>query len=159
MDIPGDIFNEFVDQEEELHQLLGILKKRLPETRFQILDKRDGDIIVGEELPLSRDTRNHIVEQVGQEKSCHYEHPGDPFIYATGIKELNTFLIAAFPKKTPLSDVRDHYITITRLCIALFLSQKIYGDEAEFRLIQKKQFDRKFRVLEKNYQEILEDNQ
>jgi len=41
MDIPGDMFSEFVNQDEEINQLFELLKERVPEYSFQIvLDQR-----------------------------------------------------------------------------------------------------------------------
>ncbi len=37
MDVLGDIFTEFVDQEEESHQLFLLLKKHLPDGSFQLV--------------------------------------------------------------------------------------------------------------------------
>ena len=48
--------------------------------------------------------------------------------------------------------------TIIQLCIDLFLSRNKHHNDQTYRRIQKEQLDRKFHVLEKNYQEILEDN-
>jgi signal transduction histidine kinase/PleD family two-component response regulator len=61
-------------------------------------------------------------------------------------------------KQTPDLFIEQYGTTIIQLCIELFLSQKSLYDEKEFINTQKKQYNRKISVLEKKYQEIMEDN-
>jgi len=159
MDLLGDIFNEIVNQNEELNQLFILLKERVPEGCFQIVLDHGRDIIVGEDLNLPREIHDEIIDNAKKGKSIvHFELQDGRMAYAMPVKELNGILLFAIPNHTPDLTIKDYNTVFIQLCVDLFLSQKTFHNKQELRDIQKKQLDRKFQVLENRYQEILQDN-
>ncbi len=154
-----DIFSEFTDQEKELKQFLSFLRERMPKVKFQLLLDNDRNSILGDKLDLSSKFRDRIVYRVQNEKGIlHFELNKGNFVYATFIDKLNAVLIYRFSNQTPDSFIKVYGSIVIQLCIELFLSQITLNNEQEFLRTQRKQYDRKISVLEKKYQEILEDN-
>jgi len=159
MDISGDIFSEFEDQNTESKKLLSMLKERMPEGCFELILNHKRDDSLGDNLNLSRRDRDKIVNRAQTEKGIfHMDLPCGRLVYSTAIDELNAILAFTLSKQTPDSFIKPYVTTIIQLCIELFLSQNALCDEKEFIKTQKKQYNRKISVLEKKYQEIMEDN-
>ena len=158
MDIPGDIFSKFIDQDEELNQFLLFLKERMPDGCFQLVD-HSRNVILGEELDLPRKVHNRIVDNAKREKDLiHFELPDNNLVYAFYIKELNAVLVFNLLSRALDLNMKYSCSVIIHLYIDLFLSQKTHCDERKLLEIQKEQLNRKIIVLETKYQEILEDN-
>ena len=159
MDIPGDIFSEFEDQNTESKKLLSMLKERMPEGCFELILNHKRDVSLGDNLNLSRKVRDKIVNRTKKENGIiHMDLPGGLLIYSTAINELDAILAFTLSKQTPDSFIKQYGATIIQLCIELFVSQNALCDEKGFIKTQKKQYNRKISVLEKKYQEIMEDN-
>ncbi|MBW2014809.1 MAG: hypothetical protein JRI69_13670, partial [Deltaproteobacteria bacterium] len=159
MDISGDIFSEFEDQNTESKKLLFMLKERMPEGCFELILNHKRDNSLGDNLNLSRRDRDKIVNRAQTEKGIfHMNLPCGRLVYSTAIDELNAILAFTLSKQTPGSFMKPYGTTIIQLCIELFLSQNALCDEKELIKTQKKQYNRKISVLEKKYQEIMEDN-
>jgi len=157
MDVLSDIFSEFVDQEEESHQLFMLLKKHLPDASFQLVSNHGKAFSSEKELHLSSEIRDSLVDKAKKANSLiHFELPDGLLVYTMPIKELNAALIFALPKQDPDSVLKDYDTVAVRLCVELFISQKTLHEEQNLRIIQKKQVNRKVHVLEEKYQEILE---
>jgi len=67
MDIPGDIFSEFEDQNRESKKFLSILKERMPEGFFELILNYKRDVSLGDNLILSRNVRDKIVNRTKKE--------------------------------------------------------------------------------------------
>ena len=159
MDIPGDIFSEFEDQIAESKKLLSMLKERTPEGCFELILNHKRDVSLGDNLNLSRKVRDKIVNLTKKESGIiHMDLPGGLLVYSTAINELDAILAFTLSKQTPDSFIKQYGAPIIQLCIELFVSQNALCDEKEFIKTQKKQYNRKISVLEKKYQEIMEDN-
>jgi signal transduction histidine kinase/CheY-like chemotaxis protein len=159
VDISGDIFSEFEDRNKESKEFLSLLKERMPEGCFQLFLNHETDVSLGDNLKLPRRVRDKIVDRSKKEKGIiHMGLPDGLLGYSTAINELNAILIAAVSKQASDSYIKPYGAKIIRLCIELFLSQNALCDEKEIIQTQKKQYHRKFDVLENKYQEILEDN-
>jgi len=160
MYIPGDIFSEFTDQGTELKQFLLFLTKRIPQGKFQLILNDDSDCLYGDDLVSSSKVRNTIVHRARQEKGLFlFELEEKYFVHAIFIQELNVVLIYCLSKNNGSNSFIEQYEAATiQLCIELFLSQITLQNEQEFLSTLRKQYDRKVSVLEKKYQEILEDN-
>jgi two-component system sensor histidine kinase/response regulator len=159
MYIPGDIFNEFTDQEAELGQFLLFLIKRIPQGKFQLVLNDDSESLYGDNLVPSFEDRNTIVHRAQQEKGMFlYELNEKCFVCAIFIQGLNAVLIYRLSKNGSDSSSEQYEAIAIQLCIELFLSQISLQNEQEFLSTLRKQYDRKISVLEKKYQEILEDN-
>jgi two-component system sensor histidine kinase/response regulator len=158
VDIPENIFSEFIDRNKESKKFLSLLKERIPEGSCQLFLNYETDAFLGDNLKLPRGVLEKIVVRSKKEKGIiHMELPDGLLGYSTAINELNAILIVVLSNQVP-----DPYITpygaAIKLCIELFLSQNALCDEKEIIKTQKKQYNRKLGVLENKYQEILEDN-
>jgi len=159
MDLLEDIFDGLDEQSEELQQFLINLKELSPDGCFQLVLNHGRDISLGDEWPLSGKIHNDLINSAEKQNDlAHFELPDGHVAYAMPIKELKAVLIFVLADYSPGLTVRDEKIAIIKLSAELFLSQKALRNEQEFLTIQKKQFDRKSRVLRKEYQEILKDN-
>lgn len=159
MDIPENIFSEFEDQNTESKKLLSMLKERMPEGCFELILNHKRDVSLGDNLNLSRKVRDKIVNRTKKENGLiHMDLPGGLLVYSTAINELDAILAFTLSKQTPDSFIKQYGAPIIQLCIELFLSQNALCDEKGFIKTQKKQYNRKIGVLEKKYQEIMEDN-
>ncbi len=159
MYIQEDIFSEFTDKETELEQFLVFLKKRMPQGEFQLFLNHDSECLYGDNLVLSSKVLNTIVHRAQQEKGMFlYELNEKDFVNTIFIQELNAVLIYRLSKQTSDSFIEQYEATTIQLCIELFQSQMTLQNEHELLSTLRKQYDRKINVLEKKYQEILEDN-
>jgi two-component system sensor histidine kinase/response regulator len=158
VDIPGDIFSEFVDRNKESKKFLSLVKERIPEGSCQLFLNCETDVSLGDNLKLPRSVLEKIVDRSKKEKGIiHMESPDGLLGYSTAINELNAILIVALSNQVPDPYIKP-YEAVIKLCIELFLSQNALCEEKNIIKTQKKQYHRKLGVLENKYQEILEDN-
>ena len=158
MNIPGDMFSEFVDRNEERNKFLSLLKEEMPEGCFQLFLDHDTNAFLGDNLNLPSGVLDKIVHDSKKEKDIiRLELPDGCLGYSTAINALNAILIVAVSKQVPDSYIKPYKAAI-KLCIDLFLSRNALCDEKEVIKTQKIQYHRKLGVLENKYQEILEDN-
>ncbi len=156
---PVDIFSEFTDHETELKAFVSFLKEQMPEGLFQLIPIHDNASVLGDTLHISSVMRNTIKDRVQNEKGIHvFEISKAEVVSATFIDELNAILLYNLSKKIQDSCIDPNGSTIIQLYIKLFLLQMTVKNEQEFLETQQKQYERKISVLEKKYQEILEDN-
>ena len=159
MQFPEDIFREFSDHETELKELLSFLKEKMPESLFQLVSNHHRSSSLGDPLKLSAEMRNSIMDRVQNEKTVHcYETSKTHPVSATFINELDAILYYDLSQQFPAANIDGLGSTLVSLYIDLFLSQIRLQNEQEVLKTQQKQYDRKISVLEKKYQEILEDN-
>ncbi|RZB35873.1 MAG: hypothetical protein SRB2_02671 [Desulfobacteraceae bacterium Eth-SRB2] len=159
MDIPGDIFSEFEDQNTESKKFLSMLKERMPEGCFELILNHKRNVSLGDNLNLSLNVRDEIVNRTKKEnRITHMNLPDGLLVYSTAINELDAILAFTLSKQSPDSFIKQYGAPFIQLCIELFLSQNALCDEKEFIKTQKNQYNRKISVLEKKYQEIMEDN-
>jgi len=159
MEFIDDIFSEIDDREEDLHQLVALLKQYLPDGSFQLVLNNGKSISSGEKLDLSRKSCDKLIDMAIKENGliCHELHK-TLLIHAMLIKELDATLIFVLPTQDPDSVLKNYGLSAVKLCVELFNSQKVHLEEQGLRKIQKKQINRKVKVLESKYNEILTDN-
>lgn len=160
MYIPGNIFSEFTDQETELKQFLLFMRKRMPQGKFQLVLNHDSKCLYGDDLVPSSRIRNKIIHRAQKENGMFlFELNEKDFVHAILIQVLNAVLIYCFSKNASDLFIEQYEgAANVQLCIELFSSQITLQNEQEFLSTLRKQYDRKITVLEKKYQEILEDN-
>ncbi|MDH4205058.1 MAG: ATP-binding protein, partial [Desulfobacteraceae bacterium] len=135
------------------------LRKRIPQGKFQLVLNHDSECFYGDNLVLSSKVRNTIVHRAQQQKGMFFfELNEKDFVNTIFIQELDAVLIYCLSKYGSDSSIEQYEATAIQLCIELFLSQITLQNEQEFLTTLRKQYDRKISVLEKKYQEILEDN-
>ena len=160
MDASDNIFSEFEDQDKELHRLLVALERHVPDGHFQLISRQGGDIYLEKALSLPREIRKNLVDMAREKNGLvHIELADGVLAHAIPINKLNALLLFVLPEQLSDPSIRHYGATLVQLCIDLFLSQKTVCDEQAFSLTQKRQLDRKIRVLQSQYHEILEDNQ
>jgi len=156
---PEDVFSEFTDQEKELKQLLLILRKKIPQGKFQLVLSHNSECRYGDNLVLLPQLRDTIIHHAQQEKGIFlFELNEKDFVHAIFIQELDAVLIYCLSKNDADSFIKQYEATAIKLCIELFMSHLSLQNEQEFLTTLRKQYDRKISVLENKYQEILEDN-
>ncbi len=159
MYIPEDIFSEFTNHETEFKEFHLFLRRKIPQGKFQLVLNHDRDCLYGDDLVLSSKDRNAIVHRAHTEKGMFlFELNETDVVHAIFIQELNAVLIYFLSNDTSDSFIEQYVATAIQLCIELFLSQITLRNEQDFLATLRKQYDRKISVLEKKYQEILEDN-
>ncbi|MBC8434004.1 MAG: response regulator [Desulfobacterales bacterium] len=159
MDFIDDIFSEIDDREEDLHQLVVLLKKYLPDGSFQLVLNSGKSVSSGEKLDLSRESCDKLIDMAIKENgSIHHELHKTLLMHAMLIKELNATLIFVLPTQDPDSVLKNYGLSSIKLCVELFNSQKTHLEEQGLRETQKIQINRKVKVLEDKYTEILSDN-
>ena len=157
MDIlPKLIFNELEEQEQKSRRFLKFFEERLPGWHFELL-RKDGKIFLeGEEPRRTRDALHSDSRRNDTPES--FKHQDGNLVYSIPIETLNADLcFSPIGRGNDLANPGNPTPVIRLLC-KLFFIESTLDDEKKFREIQKKQLDRKFRVLENKYQEILEDN-
>jgi two-component system sensor histidine kinase/response regulator len=158
-DIQADIFGDFADDNDELHQLLVLLQKSAPDVDFQMALANGGIVSLRDNLSLSEKLRSAVVERALAENNfIHCQLPHGQFVYAMPVTELDAVLLMGFFERAPDAVMRHYGMAFIRLCVELYLSRKSLQDEQDYLVTQKKQLHRKIYVLEKKYQEILQDN-
>lgn len=159
MDAIDQIFDSFTDPEKERHSLLSLVEKRLPGVCFQIVSNENPVVFKGQKFHPPLEGGDKTAEDPEKKNNgVRFKLPSGQSAYAVPLKKFNAFLFCEFPAES--SDIKtiDSAMSVIRLCIDLFFSQKTVQDEQAFYKIQRKQLQRKFHVLEKKYQKILEDN-
>ncbi len=167
MEILDEIFREFTDLESEARQLLEFLKERIPNCRFLHITDQGEKITLGAKPFVPGDIQGKLVQNATtRKKLVSTELPDNRIVYAIPIQEFNGTLLFAFPldkdqnKPQDKKAISSGYFdpTSVPLCVELFFSHKTLRDKENLFPIQKKQLQRQLQVLEKKYQEILEDN-
>jgi len=158
MDFHGGAFSEFINPKKEFHQLHSLLKKYIPDGIFQIVSNRDGTVYGDENPYLTGKTLGDLVENTKNKMRLNQYKSADGLsVHAIPIKELNAILIFMVPEQIP--DLTfTHYGKWVELCIEQFLLKRSLLEKETFLDIQKKQLNHKINILEKKYQEILEEN-
>lgn len=150
-----DIFADLFDQDDELHELISVLRAGSCDCRFQMVPIRDRMDPIGDDLNLSDDLKKDLIEKAQtHEHAFGFEMPDGGNGGAVFIQEMGTILFYAIGNRSLSRYCQD----IIQLSISLFLSQKSQDDSQELLETQKKQSDRKIAVLESKFQDILEEN-
>ena len=145
MNLLDDILDDLGDQDDDLpHKLLELLQKHFPEGRFQLL--LSSGITV-------------FADEGAEDIPGDFNSPDDALIQRLPIAALNATLIFSLFRETPLHGPEEYGMAAVRLCVDLFSAQHSLREAQDLLVTQKGQFNRKTRVMEEKYQEIMEDNQ
>ena len=157
--VPKLIFNELDEQEEESRRFLKFLEERLPELLFQVLMKNGTIFFSGDESSHILEMRDALPLHTQPDEAFNYFKLKDcSLVCRMPIEPLNADLIFSLADRGATTATVKDYAPLIRLHTDLFFAQTALLNEQKYHEIQKKQLDRKFRVLENKYQEILEDN-
>ena len=145
MDLLDDIFDDFGDQDDDLpHKLLALLQKHFPEGRFQLLLSSGKTV---------------SADEGAEALPGGFNSPDDALIQRLPIAALNATLIFTLFRETPPHGPEEYGMAALRLCVELFSTQHSLREAQDLLATQKGQFNRKARVMEEKYQEIMEDSQ
>jgi signal transduction histidine kinase/DNA-binding response OmpR family regulator len=157
--VPKLIFNELDEPEEGSQRFLRFLGERLPEWHFLLLMKNGKVFFLGDESSHIREIRDALPPHLIEEGALtHFKLKDGSLVKGMPIEPLNADLIFSSVDQGAGHAVPKDHNSLIRLHTDLFFAQTALHNEQKFREIQKNQLDRKFRVLENKYQEILEDN-
>jgi signal transduction histidine kinase/DNA-binding response OmpR family regulator len=154
------LFQELLSEEKEPLELLSFLKERIPAGSFELTmnDGRHARLPGTHSFPEGQDESlpanspeswEHLRKKVTLELTGCGALSGVP---------LNGVLAFAILQNGDNAGTEGYHTALVKSCIELFFVQKALEKEQEVQSVQKKQFDRQFRVLERKYQEILEEN-
>jgi two-component system, sensor histidine kinase and response regulator len=150
-----DIFSDFDMPEDDANGILTFLKGRFSNGRFQIIYRNGSGMFSDGEPLITEDMYRRFLSlpQIGNRTPLSV-WPGKDSIYTFPVEALDGMLVFSIP------DERDggSNVRLVPISVELFFSGKALGEKEDLLVTQKKQLHRKLLVLEKKYQEILEEN-
>jgi signal transduction histidine kinase/DNA-binding response OmpR family regulator len=156
------IFNQTVTFSEEIGELLALLADTDREHLYLCLDQEGHLHQAG---ATSRSSSREVLDELSSQIQNGLELQKDLTVWSSAHGPYHIFPLPEL-KATLLFSVSDNQLLpssdicrTVRLCLALFSSRQEQKKILQRLDIQRKQFDRKFSVLEKKYQTILEENQ
>ena len=150
-----DIFSDFDGPENAAHGILAFLKERFPKGRFHLIYRGGPDMYSDDKPLVTEDMRKSLLSlrQIGNHALLS-PWPEKDSMFTLPVEALDGMLVFSVP------DDRDggSNARLVSLCVELFFSKKALEEKEVLQTTQKKQLHRKLVVLEKKYQEILEEN-
>jgi len=152
-----NLFADLVDPIGTLTALRTHLEQETEHLLFFCLD-HSGRYIASEQFPLETGQAIHYIEENEKKSSEVSFSVKDRLFFLLAVPDLQGYVLAT--EKGPEQTGASSWIsTIIRLAVRLFLSHQETVETVNRLRIQKKQFDRKFAVLEKKFQEIMAENE
>ena len=156
---PAELLGEIVDKDKELDEFLRFLEGKIPGGFFQFHLNDGRRFSSGNEHPIPGEVRERLIEEAQKENEViRFGLPSGPILQALSVTELDGVLFVVLPEQIPDRSTGRYETRLIGLCVELFFTKRALKDEQAFLAIQKTQLNRKFHVLKKKYQEILEDN-
>lgn len=150
-----DIFSDFDGPENAAQGILAFLKERFPKGRFHLIYKSGSEMYSDDKPLVTADMRKSLLSlrQIGNHIPAS-PWPEKDSMYTLPVEALDGMLVFSVP------DDRDggSNTRLVPLCVELFFSRKAFEEKEDLLITQKKQLHRKLLVIEKKYQEILEEN-
>ena len=161
MDLLDDMFDDVVEQDDDRpHKLLAFLQQRLPEGRFQLLLSSGKTVSAGEGGEILGETGDGRDLQAGtEEPPDDFKSPDSTLILRLPVEALDATLIFSLFREAPPCGAGKYGMAAVRSCVELFSAQHSLREAQDLLVTQKEQFNRKARVMEERYQEIMEDSQ
>jgi two-component system, sensor histidine kinase and response regulator len=150
-----EIFSDFNQLENSANDILEFLKERFPKGRFHLIYESGLDMYSDDKPLVTEGLRKSLLslEQIGNQAFLS-PRPVNDSLFTLPIEELDGLLAFSVPDDPDGgSNVR-----LVPICVELFFSKKALEEKEALLTTQKKQLHRKLLVLEKKYQEILEEN-
>jgi len=156
--MPMNLFDDILQEsDDEMNaDFLALLNKYLPTYRFAIMLNKGG--ILGAIADRLMD--DSLAEQLGQTTDTGRILTGSKgTLLSLSLREMNSVLVCEIPQdadqRTAVTMIRD----MISLCKALHKKERLLSDEKALLAAHKEQRDRKIKVLERKYQDILARNQ
>lgn len=149
-----NIFEEFTDQNKLSKQFIDFMQKSIPDSYYYFFTNNI-EFISSNNAPVLTDKMiTTLSTYIAEEKTSTLQE-------TISGKTIFNFSVSK-PKGTlfyTLPDNNKERSLSVKLCIKLFYSSNELIKEQEYLKIQKRQFARKFAVMKKKYQEIMDKNQ
>ncbi len=154
-----EILTDFLDRPEDPALLFELLKSWVPNYCFELILNwgRQASPIKALDLPLEI-CHNLVAVVCKTNELTSVELPDGTVIHGMPIQELNAVLVFRLVHPSQHSSNGHADTAIIRLCIELFLSQRALRKEQRVHEAHKRQLNRRFRVLEAKYHDILEES-
>jgi len=150
-----DIFSDLVDHTRDRQALFEQLQRCIPEGEFVLVNAGNGACHGTQRAKLPPDIVRRLVQKVaadGGPAVRAFEDGGR--IKAFAVDALDAVLIHAAPARSARQQE-----ALAMMCIEAFLARKDLKTEQQAAKTLRNQYERKLAVLQRKYQEILEDNQ
>ncbi len=161
MDIRNDYLSvDFEDTHRYYSHLIQFLEDREPAGRFLMVFDNGHYLFSQKELSISDDERDWLKQQALENSLVSHPLPSNSrMVHALAVERLDAVMIFTLnddniSENRVLETSKDP--SVVALYLELFFAEKALCEEKRYRKYQKKQFDRKFSVLQKKYHELLE---
>jgi signal transduction histidine kinase/DNA-binding response OmpR family regulator len=152
-----NLFADLADPIGELTALRTHLEQETEHLLFFCLN-HSGHSVASVDFPLETGQAIHYVEEYEKKSSEVSFSVKDRLFFLLAVPDLHGYVLAT-AKEPDRSGAGSWIPTIIRLAVRLFLSHQETVETVNRLRIQKKQFDRKFAVLENKFQDIMAENE
>jgi len=157
---PMDIFDDLAPDVDGNHLFLRLVAEYLPQYDFTIISGDGNRISLNETIHLDS---NFEAELWGKtkpsEESLCARTKENTFVYSLYLKKRQSLMLCTLPEKADLAALQKTITPVLQLCAEVFDKDRLLAEGRELLQVHKKQRDRKIRVLERKYEEILIRNQ
>ncbi len=153
-----ELFSDLVGADKNLKPLLNHLEQETEGLRFFLWDRKD-KTLASPDFPLPAAEALSRLRKFGSTPNRTRRQPMKDGFFVHGIPELGIAVLTV--PQAPMDGKEDEKRTelIFRLAVDLYLARRETEKIAGKLQIQKKQFDRRASVLEKKFQDIMEENE
>jgi len=159
MDIAKDLFSDIAPADDTSKEFLEFMGSYLPGWSLALVSDTGDVVIESGNVNIPSEVHQNVAQKAldSYEASVSAQWDGHTII-AKLIRELHAVLITRQPAGDAANETDLGAAALVDMVVQLWLLEKRHEEDQAFIKIRKKQFDRKFSVIEKKYQEILEDN-
>ena len=154
MNLFDDILQESDDEINA--KFFALLNKYLPGYRFAILLNKGGHLGNWANEFMGKSLANQLRLNVDSQQVV--TGPNGPML-SLSLKTMNSILVCEPPLNADIVIFVDMLRDMIRLCVELYEKERLLAEEKALLSAHKEQRDRKIKVLEKKYQDILTRNQ
>jgi len=157
-----DIFDDIAEKYDSkaIYQFLRLVENYLPQYSFTIISS-DGDrTFLNETINFDKDFEANLWKETKQLGNSLCSSPKENcFVYSLYLDKMQSLLICILSDTADIIATQKTITTLIRLCYELFDKDRLLAEEKELLMVHKQQRDKKIRVLERKYEEILIQNQ
>lgn len=153
-----NLFSDLVDANKDLTEFLTHLEQETDALLFFLCD-RAGNHLASDGFPVQTKQALEFIAQHQQECSDEFFTLQEQPCLLIIVPELNLSLLAGTQSASKQAEHDQHHALILKIAIRLFLALKETKATTTRLRIQKKQFDRKARVLDKKFLDIMAENE
>ncbi|RUM36078.1 MAG: hybrid sensor histidine kinase/response regulator [Desulfobulbus sp.] len=153
-----ELFSDLVGADKNLKPLLDHLKQETEDLRFFLWDRKD-NTLASPDFPMPTAEALSCLRKYSSTPNRTRLQPVKDCFFVHDIPELGIFVLTV--PQSPMDGKEDEKRTelIFRLAVDLYLARSETEKIAGRLQIQKKQFDRRASVLERKFQDIMEENE